>query len=545
MSIQALQVREAPADEAGTPTRIAWTEVAVAAGAFLAFCVVILMKAAQLMEPDDYAYRASIVALSHGHLELSTAQYHALATQIGGIQQWTQLPNGRWLSEKNPGYPFYAVFFQWIHALRFAPLFAGGLASTSLFLGARKWLGKWAGTYAVLFFLASGMTLSFAFRATMPTFTDAAFIAAGAGALLWAMLSIEAGTRRRTMLGLAGFLSLELATFMRYTDVVVLLVAVAAVLVAWKPARIRRSMAAWWLGSVLLFGAGVLLFDQLVYGHATKTGYANGEITFSTSAIWPNLMHMPQHLLRSVPTLLLGLAALVWMAVRLLRSRIGSMAAEQASRARRDGLVGAFLALGWLGLWALYSAYTWTAQMSGGGPGGGRLPGGAGLPRGLQLPPGGSLPSGARLPSGLQLPSGGSLPGGARLPSGLHLGIRAIGGAGAGANSIHVIRFYVPAIGLIALLAVWLIMQLPRWMGPLLAVGAVACAYGSFHTLTAGGSMGAFPGVGGGARGGFGGRLGRGFGGGPGGGGFGGGSGPPGGFPPSGGSGPPGLPPKR
>ena len=50
------------------------------------------------------------------------------------------------MSEKNPGYPFYAVIFYWLHALRAAPLFAGGLASTSLFIAARKWLGRWAGT---------------------------------------------------------------------------------------------------------------------------------------------------------------------------------------------------------------------------------------------------------------------------------------------------------------------------------------------------------------------------------------------------------------
>jgi hypothetical protein len=342
----------------------------VAAAAFLGFCVVILLKKAQLMEPDDYAYRASIVALSEGHIALSTAQYHALARQVGGIQQWTQLPDGRWMSEKNPGYPFYAVIFQWLHALRFAPLFAGGLASTSLFLGARKWLGRWAGTWAVIFFLASGMALAFAYRATMPSFTDASFIAAGAGALLWALLNREAAPRRRTWVGLLGFLALELATFMRYTDVICLVVAVAAVLICFKPTRPRPSMLACWLGSVATFGAMVLIFDAIFYGHPTKTGYANGEITFSMSSIIPNLRHMPNLLVHAIPAILLSAVGLIWMALRLVRSRLGSGAPERASSARRDALVGVFLGAGWLGIWGLYSAYTWTVQMGGGGSGG-------------------------------------------------------------------------------------------------------------------------------------------------------------------------------
>ena len=57
------------------------------------------------------------------------------------------------------------------------------------------------------------------------------------------------------------------------------------------------------------------------------------------------------------------------------------------------------------------------------------------------------------------------------------------------------IRFYVPAIGLIALLAVWFVMQLPRWLAPVIAGLAVVAALGSYHSLTAGGGLGgAFPG---------------------------------------------------
>jgi hypothetical protein len=40
-------------------------------------CVAVLVKASQLLEADDYAYRASIVALREGHVLLSNAQHLA------------------------------------------------------------------------------------------------------------------------------------------------------------------------------------------------------------------------------------------------------------------------------------------------------------------------------------------------------------------------------------------------------------------------------------------------------------------------------------
>ena len=87
----------------------------------------------------------------------------------------------------------------------------------------------------------------FAWRATMPTFTDASLIAAGAGALLWTLLAVEASARRRTVVGLMGFVALEGATFIRYTDVVELAVAVAAVCVFARSARLRWRNVVWWL----------------------------------------------------------------------------------------------------------------------------------------------------------------------------------------------------------------------------------------------------------------------------------------------------------
>src|SRR5450755_2818002 len=115
-------------------------DVVIAAAAFAVLCIAVLAAAPFLVEPDDWAYRASIVALTQGHfLTLTTAQARALGTQLavghwGGpglapppIPQWVQVPGGRWISEKDPGYPFLAAPFQALGIIRLAPLFYGGL----------------------------------------------------------------------------------------------------------------------------------------------------------------------------------------------------------------------------------------------------------------------------------------------------------------------------------------------------------------------------------------------------------------------------------
>jgi hypothetical protein len=213
----------------------------------------------------------------------------------------------------------------------------------------------------------------------MPTFTDASLIAAGTGALLWAVLAADATVRRRTWTGLAGFVALEAAAFTRYTDIVVLGWATVAVTVACRLRKAPAAALAWWLGSVAVFGAGIAVFDDLVYGGPLTSGYRPGEIQFSLSAIGPNLRYMPAHLLEAMPMLVLGLAAVVWIIARWARLRragdemqaetvdVGRVAAlprsvESGTAARRDLAVGVALAASWASVWGLYCAYTWTAN---------------------------------------------------------------------------------------------------------------------------------------------------------------------------------------
>jgi hypothetical protein len=391
-------------------TSVLRAEILFALAAFTVLCIVVLKSASvpNLVEPDDFAYRTSIVAMTDGHLlTLSTAQVHAVSAQLalspdgagtlgpgGPPEQWVQLSSGRWISEKDPGYPFLAAPFQLLGILRLAPLFYGALGCVGLFFGARCWLGRFGGAAAVGLFCSSGAALLFAWRDYLPTFTDASLIAAGTGALLWAVLAAEAIPSRRTWTGLAGFVAIEAAVFVRYTDIVVLGCAAVAVVATWRlpSVRLPARASAWWLGSVAVFGAGVGTFDDLVYGGPLKSGYRSGEITFSLGAIWRNFRFMPSHLIEAVPMLVLGLAAQVWIIMRWVSLRHAD--GDPGTAARRDFCVGIALAVSWCSVWGLYAAYNWTAQ------------------RGL--------------------------------------------------NTLQAVRFYVPAIGAISLLGAWLVTRVPR-----------------------------------------------------------------------------------
>jgi hypothetical protein len=409
--------------------RAEWVEAALAVAAFAALCAVVLSVAPQAAEPDDGAYRASIVAMTEGHfLTLSTAQAETLAAKLGDNpsappNQWVELADGGWISEKDPGYPFLAAPFEKLGVIRWAPLFYGLLACLGLFAGGRRWLGRFGGAAAVGLFCSSGAALAFAWRDYIPTFTDAALVAAGSGALLWAVLATDATAGRRSWAGLAGFLALELATFVRYTNIVILVCAVAAAVVVWRlrAARLPLRTLCWWLGSVAAFGAAVAVFDDRVYGGPLTTGYQPGEVTFALGAIGPNLRLMPAHLIQAMPMLLLGLVALAWIIVRWLILRRAS--GQPGAIACRDLSVGLALAVSWFAIWGLYSTYTWTTDPT--------------------------------------------------------------------SVTIQVVRFYLPAIGAIALLGAWLVTRVPGrvWRAGVASAAVIAAMFGlgvwSFYAMYA------------------------------------------------------------
>jgi hypothetical protein len=73
------------------------------------------------------------------------------------------------------------------------------------------------------------------------------------------VLATDATARRRTWAGLGGFVALEAAVFVRYTNIAVLGCAVVGVVAAWRlrPAKLPAGTLGWWLGSVAVSAAGV------------------------------------------------------------------------------------------------------------------------------------------------------------------------------------------------------------------------------------------------------------------------------------------------
>jgi energy-coupling factor transporter transmembrane protein EcfT len=147
--------------------------------------------------------------------------------------------------------------------------------------------------------------------------------------------------RRRTLVGLLGFIALEGAAFVRYTDVIVLACGVAAVLLVGflSPGSLPRRALLCWVGSAAILSAFVLLFDHFVYGHALSSGYGPEVVTFGLGASGANLAHIPAHLTRAVPAFWLGLTGIAWIVVRDLRlPRSASTQRRPASLAdaRRD-----------------------------------------------------------------------------------------------------------------------------------------------------------------------------------------------------------------
>ena len=415
-----------PMSAAGRSFGAVWVEIALAVAVFATMCFAVLSVAPQPAEPDDGAYQASIVAMSEGHfLTLSASQADTLALKLDDFPallptQWVELGDGRDISEKNPGYPFLAMPFYWLGLIRLAPLFYGALACLGLFSGARRWLGSFGGLAAVGLFCSSGAALAFAWRDFMPTFTDASLIAAGTGALLWAVLATEASPRRRGWVGLAGFLALELATFVRYTDIVILGCAAVAVTAASRMGEVRlqsRTLCAW-LASVAAFGTGLALFNDLVYGGPLRSGYQPGQIRFDLGAIGPNLRIMPADLMQAMPMLVLGLIALMWIFARWPRLR--QVEGERGAIARQDLWIGVALGGSWLAIWALYAAYTGTTN--------------------------------------------------------------------SGNVAIQNVRLYVPAIGVVSLLAAWLVTRIPgrAWRAAVISAVVIAMftlGVSSFHAM--------------------------------------------------------------
>jgi len=506
-----------------------WLPLALAIVSFAVMCTLALSQAEKMIEPDPYAYRASISALQDGNVTLDQTQYDQLTQELqktslgGGISQWHQTPDGTWISEKNPGYPFLVIGFDAVGAMRLAPLFYGALACIGLWFGARRWLGRWGGTFAVGAYCSAAVVMVMAWRSFMPTFTDASLVACGLGLMIWSALALDRSRKARVIVGAMGVFALSLAVFVRYTNVAVLAVAgVFALLLCLRSRwKLGWTTLPWWAVAAAPPLIASLAYNAVVFDGPFSTGYSSTSVKFTAGSISENLKIMPSHLWRAMPVFIIGLVAVIgiigtqiWYFVThrshpdaetspdpLDASTSGYLPAqapelgtdaEVVPRVVADRWIGLFLLAAWAAIWGVYAAYQWTVMMgSGAGPGGG------GGPRGL--------PAGGAPGVGISFSDSGFL----------H-------------PNYSIVRFYLPAMGAIALLAAWLIVRLPRAIGVLVIIGLFIAGGAGFLGTVHGqwaksiGGGGGFPS----------GAPGTGTPGGPGGaGGAGGPSGPGGGFP--------------
>lgn len=152
------QAARRPGPSAGCLLR---TEVLLALAAFAVLCVAALTAKPALVEPDDYAYRASIVALTDGHpLTLSTAQVSALAAQLthaaGPSRAVLTGPGGPFRSGYLPGEITFSLTavgpnlrYMPAHLIRAMPMLVLGLAAlaavtSAAVVAAMFGLGIWA-----------------------------------------------------------------------------------------------------------------------------------------------------------------------------------------------------------------------------------------------------------------------------------------------------------------------------------------------------------------------------------------------------------------
>ncbi len=392
-------------------------EVLATLGAWTTFCVALISRAPVLFEADDYAYRASIVALRSGLITLTQSQYSQLNSalkghQAFGIYQWTHLSNGTWISEKNPGYAFFAEPFYFLGNLHLVPAFYSLLAVGGLYLGARRWIGPWAGFVASVCFLFTGASLTYGYRVTMPTFTEACLIASALGLFLWSC-NADQTNRLRTFGSSVGFILLGAAVFSRYTNVVIYLGALIVLMVWHKRLRFTPSARFSWLGVSAVIATIILGYNRHYYGGWFKTGYTSQHFSFSLVNFPKNISQISPFLLESMPVLVLA----AWGAVKLLR-RPRSNKSFLGESSRSQKITGYLLVLCVVLPWGLYFSYDRTA---------------------------------------------------------FHLSANA---------GLHVVRFYLPSVGALALLAAWQLMRLGSKARVVIIAILVVLSFWSFAALT-------------------------------------------------------------
>ena len=305
---------------AGRGMRAALLEAALAVAAFAALCIVVLSVAAQTAEPDDGAYRASIVAMTEGHfLTLSTAQAETLARKLGDNPA---APPNQWVAAGRTD----GTSARRTPATRSSRRRSRSSASSA---GHRSSSGRSPASGCSSAPGAGSAASAASPRSACTAHPEPRWRSPGATTCRrsptprWSRPAPDSccgrcWRPRRAPDGAPGSASPDSwrsssRPSSATPNIVILGCAVVAVIVAWRlrAATLALRTLCWWLPSVAVFCAGAgHSSTTVVYGGPLTTGYQPGEVTFALGAIGPNLRLMPAHLIQAMPMLVLGLVAL-------------------------------------------------------------------------------------------------------------------------------------------------------------------------------------------------------------------------------------------
>ncbi len=359
----------------------------LAAAAFVAVVILLLVVPDRFKEPDDWAYQYAVENLSHGRLTVDDAlhqqQVTEAAQQGGQLGQYVQIRDNTWAFEKSPGYVYFLIPFDLAGVPQLANIvLAAGLALATYLLLKRLKDEQTAclGVFLVLF---TPVGLAMMQREYMDSFSSAAFLGIGGALYIYHCLNADIPRQKYASIILftAGFL-MATGVASRYTDATVAGV-FAAHFVITGVIKIRRGKwsGVWREALPLAVGVAIpisllLWYQNAVFGSPFTYGYeyTKGDVTFAYQYLgnprfWEiietNIRHLSWPLLVGFPLLLLAIPAAVigsWQKItnRMMRRLRRYHRKDWWPELKPDLWI---LLLGWVvAVFGLYVMYEWTAN---------------------------------------------------------------------------------------------------------------------------------------------------------------------------------------
>ena len=364
----------------------------LAAAAFIAVVILLLVVPDRFKEPDDWAYRYAVENMSHGRLTvddtLHKQQVTEAAQQGGQLGQYVQIRDHTWAFEKSPGYVYFLIpfFLAGVPQLANMVLATGLALATYLLLKRLK--DEQTACLGVFFVLFTPIGLAMMQREYMDSFSSAAFLGIGGALYIYYCLSANMSNQKYASITLfsAGFL-LAAGVASRYTDATVAGVFAAHFIIT-RVLKIRQGKwsRVWREGLPLAVGAAIpiallLWYQYAVFGSLFTYGYeyTKGDVTFAYQYLgdprfWQiistNIRHLSWPLVIGFPLLLLSIPAGIIGSWQKITNGVGRLRKYHRNDWWPELTPGIWmLMLGWvIAVFGLYVMYQWTANQGTGRP---------------------------------------------------------------------------------------------------------------------------------------------------------------------------------